>query len=253
MRRFISHTLRFLLLITVATPALADRSHNKPDLPAQASPGIRGLEQAKQRADGALVAHGRISGTGRINAPHLVIEGTMAPGNSPGCVSFGGDVTFNLTSSLVTEIGGLTPCTEHDQIAVANLLTINSATLDVILINGFVPSFRDRFDIMDWGSLGGSFGTIDTSAASLPLPLAWDSSQLYVTGELVVDVVHYADGDLAPWDNPDGLINAADILIAQQLVLGLRTAGAWQYAHGDMNIDGIINLADLILLIQAVF
>ena len=61
-----------------------------------------------------------------------------------------------------------------------------------------------------------------------------------------------ADGDLAPWDNPDGLINVADILIAQQLVLGLRISGDLQYAHGDMNGDNVIDVADLILIIQAV-
>jgi hypothetical protein len=60
-----------------------------------------------------------------------------------------------------------------------------------------------------------------------------------------------ADGDLAPWDNPDGLINAADVLIATQLVLGLRTPGTLQYAHGDMNADSVIDVADLILIIQA--
>jgi len=62
-----------------------------------------------------------------------------------------------------------------------------------------------------------------------------------------------ADGDLAPWNNPDGLINAADILIATQLVLGQRTPGTLQYAHGDMNADGKIDLADLLLITQAVF
>jgi len=61
-----------------------------------------------------------------------------------------------------------------------------------------------------------------------------------------------ADGDLAPWNNSDGQINAADVLIATQLVLRQRTAGALQYAHGDMNADGIIDLADLLLIQQSV-
>jgi hypothetical protein len=61
-----------------------------------------------------------------------------------------------------------------------------------------------------------------------------------------------ADGDLAPWDNPDGFINAADILIATQLILGQRSPGDLQFAHGDMNADSVIDVADLILIIQAV-
>ena len=61
-----------------------------------------------------------------------------------------------------------------------------------------------------------------------------------------------ADGDLAPWNNPDNQINAADVLIATQLVLGQRTPGPLQYAHGDLNLDGIITITDLLLIQQIV-
>jgi uncharacterized repeat protein (TIGR03806 family) len=64
--------------------------------------------------------------------------------------------------------------------------------------------------------------------------------------------VNLSDGDLAPWANPDGQLNAADVLIATQLVLGQRTADTLQYVHGDMNVDGIIDLADLLLIQQSV-
>lgn len=77
---------------------------------------------------------------------------------------------------------------------------------------------------------------------------------LFIFGDdfTIAGVPLFADGDLAPWDNPDGQVNAADALIATQLVLGQRTAGALQYAHGDMNVDGVIDLADLLLIQQAV-
>ncbi|MDH3948809.1 MAG: dockerin type I repeat-containing protein [Gammaproteobacteria bacterium] len=252
MWRFIYEVLRLLLLVTAALPALADNSHNKASLPAQASPGIHGLEQAWVRPDGVLVARERISGNGHISAPHVIVEGILAPGNSPGCTTFGGNVTFSFSATMSMEIAGFTPCTEHDQISVANQLTINSATLKVSLISGFVPAFGDSFDIMDWGSLTGTFGTINTNAATLPYPLEWDSSQLYLSGELIVGVQQIADGDLAPWNNPDGMINAADLMIAIQLVLNQRTAGPLQLAHGDMNGDGVIDLVDLLHIQQIV-
>jgi hypothetical protein len=244
------HRLVTGLLLAVLGVAVASQPYASPGIQVfpQYSKGIHGLERSGMRPDNTLVVRGKVSGNGTVRVEHLVIEGVLAPGDSPGCIEFGGDVTFSFTAVLMIEIGGATPCTEHDRIDVYNQLIINNARLEVILINDFVPAYGDSFDIIDWGSITGSFDTID---ASLPAPLVWDTTQLYVTGELVVDVVHYANGDLAPWDNPDGLINAADVLIAVQLVLGLRTPGALQYAHGDMNIDSVFDLADLLLIQQA--
>ncbi|MEN8132833.1 MAG: dockerin type I domain-containing protein [Pseudomonadota bacterium] len=72
-----------------------------------------------------------------------------------------------------------------------------------------------------------------------------------ISGILVCNAEIVADGDLAPWDALDGEINGADVLIAIQLVLGQRMAGSLQYTHGDMNQDEVIDLADLLLIQQA--
>jgi len=257
MLRRVHTALAVLCLLSVATGVPADNGRNN-QLPAVQidttftySHTIRGLERARLRGDGALVASGRISGTGSVNVDHVIIENELSPGNSPGCINFGGNVTFSASGTLLTEIGGTIPCTDYDQIKVANTLTLNSPTLEVVLINGFEPQYQDSFDIMDWGSLVGAFGIIDTAAAVLSYPLAWDTSQLYLNGRLVVGVQQIADGDLAPWNAPDGNINGADVLIAIQLVLGQRTADPLQYAHGDMNLDDVIDLADLLLIQQA--
>jgi hypothetical protein len=218
---------------------------------ASAGPAIRGLARARLRGDGAVVFSEHVSGTGTISATDIIIEGTVAPGDSPGCINFGGNVTFNAAALLLIEIGGLTPCTEYDRIAVTNQLTVNGATLAIMPLD-FTPAFGDRFDILDFGSFSGSFGTVDISAASLPPPLAWDMSQLYLSGEIAVGVEQYTDGDLAPWNAPNGVIDVGDILIAAQLALGLRSAGALQYAHGDMNTDGVIDITDLLLIQQLV-
>jgi hypothetical protein len=217
------------------------------------SGNVRGMAQTTQRADGAVVVHGKLSGKGRVEAEHVIIEGELSPGNSPGCIDFGGNVTFNSTAVLLIEMDGPDVCTNYDRISVAGKLTINNATLELNLLNGYVPEFRQRFDVLDWGSISGSFATIDTSAATLPYPQQWDLSQLYISGEVIVGVTNIADGDLAPFDNPDGVINAADILIAQQLALGQREAGALQYAHGDMNGDDVIDVVDLLKIQQLVF
>lgn len=213
---------------------------------------VSGMEQATRDADGAVVVPGRLSGRGRVEAEHVIIEGKLSPGDSPGCIDFGGNLTFASTATLLIEISGADPCTGYDRISVNNTLTINGASLELVLINSFVPNFRQRFDVLDWGLLSGSFASIDTSAAVLPYPLQWDLSQLYITGEVVVSVPNIADGDLAPIDDPDGFINAADELIALQITLDQRIAGPLQYAHGDMNGDDVIDIVDLLLIQQLV-
>lgn len=76
-----------------------------------------------------------------------------------------------------------------------------------------------------------AFGTSPVDGTSFPIP----------------------DGDLAPYGVPDGVVNVADTLIAIRIVLGLLTPNSLDLAHGDMNTDGVINLADLLLIQQAVF
>ena len=61
------------------------------------------------------------------------------------------------------------------------------------------------------------------------------------------------DGDLAPYGAPDGLVNAADLLIAQRIVLGLiNPPTPLDLAHGDVYPpgapDGVIDMSDLLLI-----
>jgi len=63
---------------------------------------------------------------------------------------------------------------------------------------------------------------------------------------------NYEDGDLAPLGNPDGVVNAADLSIAIQIVLGNISQDLISLLHGDIypvgNPDGIIDTSDLILI-----
>lgn len=67
---------------------------------------------------------------------------------------------------------------------------------------------------------------------------------------------NFADGDLAPLGSPDGLINAADYLIAQRIAIGDLAATSLELSHGDLypagSPDGVINTSDLILLLKLV-
>lgn len=67
---------------------------------------------------------------------------------------------------------------------------------------------------------------------------------------------NFADGDIAPLGSPDGVINAADYLVAQRIVLGEIAATSLELAHADLypagSPDGVINVSDLILLLKLV-
>jgi uncharacterized repeat protein (TIGR01451 family) len=65
-----------------------------------------------------------------------------------------------------------------------------------------------------------------------------------------------ADGDLAPLNIYDGLVNVADYLIAQRMALGLETQTELDIAHGDLQPTGtsagVIDTADVLLILQQV-
>jgi len=65
-----------------------------------------------------------------------------------------------------------------------------------------------------------------------------------------------ADGDLAPVDVYDGLVNVADYLVAQRMALRLIPQTALDIAHGDLQPIGtsadVIDTADVLLILQQV-
>ncbi|MEE9492865.1 MAG: hypothetical protein V3W04_05745 [Gammaproteobacteria bacterium] len=73
---------------------------------------------------------------------------------------------------------------------------------------------------------------------------------------IVLESPIVADGDLAPRGQPDGVINAADYMIAMQIVLQQITPTADEIKHGDLypvaGGDGQITLSDAIRLMKLV-
>jgi hypothetical protein len=67
---------------------------------------------------------------------------------------------------------------------------------------------------------------------------------------------NFDDGDLAPRGAPDTMLNAADLLVCMQFVLGLKAPTNQDLAHGDLHPsgapDGIIGLPDYIRLLKLV-
>jgi hypothetical protein len=106
-------------------------------------------------------------------------------------------------------------------------------TLQVSLINDFTPTAGQSFDIVDWGSLSGTFASIHLPTLS---GLAWNTSQLYTTGVLSVVSAGVA-GDY----NNNGVVDAADYVVWRK---GLGTTytqddyGVWRSHFGQTSADG---------------
>ncbi|MEM9415422.1 MAG: PEP-CTERM sorting domain-containing protein [Planctomycetota bacterium] len=177
---------------------------------------------------GALSGAGAFTGTGDVR-----IEGTFAPGNSPGQVSVEGNLLLGNSATIQIEVAGATRGTQFDFVDISGDLNL-AGTLDVTLLSSFAPKLGDTFDILDWdGTLTGGFDTVNL--ATLEAGLGWNLQDLYITGELRVELL----GDL----NSDGFVGAEDldILLANW---GDSTA-IYNYAGGDLSGDGLVGDADL--------
>ncbi len=122
--------------------------------------------------------NGSTTGTGAV-----FLEGDLTPGSSPGVSSFGGDVTFGSNFTLRLELGGTSLGSGYDHVDVAGLLTTNG-TLDIQLSGSFVPQLDDTFDLIDFGSLTGSFSNI--LLPTLATRLVFDTASLLTTGSISV-------------------------------------------------------------------
>ena len=130
-----------------------------------------------------VVSAGAIAGAG-VDGDLINDGGTVSPGNSPGAFTVAGDFT-QTAGSLAIELAGLAQGSEYDLLSVIGAMVINGGTLDVTLLGDFDPSEGDVFDLLDFGSIGGT-GFDSLSLPSLAGGLDWDSSQLLTDGTLSV-------------------------------------------------------------------
>ncbi len=120
-----------------------------------------------QLQGGLLEGANNSSITGDINQT----GGTINPGLSAGILNLVGGFTQDVNGTLVFEIGGLNPGTGHDQIN-ASGSAVTNGTINVVLINGFVPSAGDTFTLAS--AAGGGSGNPTVNLPALPAGLSWE-------------------------------------------------------------------------------
>jgi len=99
------------------------------------------------------------SGTGTIES-NVTNAGTVSPGNSAGSITVQGDYTQSADGILDIELGGTTAGTQYDQLTVTGTATM-AGTLNVSLIDGFIPQVGDSFSILPYGTRSGGFSTLN--------------------------------------------------------------------------------------------
>ena len=185
---------------------------------------------------GTLFGNG-VSGPGGVGAAGAVyLEGGVSPGFSAGIARFGGDATLGGSAITTVEIGGTAPGTQHDQVAVAGVLSV-SGTLRVVMTGGYTPRPGDAYTVLDFGSVIGTFGAIELDPALIARNA--DVSTLLIDGTIRIPAPNCA-GDV----NIDGSTNVADFTILAGSFGSAVTPGT----DGDLNGDGLVNAADFVIL-----
>ena len=124
-----------------------------------------GASSVKATAVGSTVSKVVFFGSyngGIVGGGTAFIEGDLRPGNSPGVVSFGGNLVLDGGSQLFIDIGGATAgngAGHYDQVNVAGSVSI-SGGLTLSPFGGFVPTSGDKFVIMTYGSETGAFSPV---------------------------------------------------------------------------------------------
>ena len=87
------------------------------------------------------------------------------PAIPPACYTLPATTPRLPLGKLLIELAGTTAGTQYDQLIVTGAVTLDG-TLQVSLINGFNPALGNTFDVLDWGTLSGTFSSLQLPSLS---------------------------------------------------------------------------------------
>lgn len=183
---------------------------------------------------------GTLSGSGAVTGP-VTVGGTTAPGTSAGQLSITGTYTQQSSGTLAIEIGGPTPGTQHDRLAVSGAATLGG-TLTIDFINGYTPTIGQSFTVMTYPSRTGAFASVIA-----PCPAGFGVAVNVLATSVRVDIVAPTNnlGDM----NCDCAVSLDDV---QPFALALIDASAYTGQHplcsisnADINMDTTVDGSDI--------
>jgi hypothetical protein len=100
---------------------------------------------------------GFLNGSGTING-NVVNAAEVDPGDSPGVLTINGNYTQTGAGTLTIEIGGPNVGSGYDRLVVKGTATLAGA-INIVLLNGFVPTAGTSFQVLTFFSHVGDFDT----------------------------------------------------------------------------------------------
>jgi hypothetical protein len=103
---------------------------------------------------------GILAGSGTLHA-NLISAGQVNPGGTgaAGSLTIFGNYTQTTSGTLNIELGGLSAGSQYDRLSVSGTVQLDG-TLNIGLINSFVPSVGDSFQVLLFGARSGAFASI---------------------------------------------------------------------------------------------
>ncbi|TWU29952.1 beta strand repeat-containing protein [Bythopirellula polymerisocia] len=152
------------------------------------------------------VYYGSYSGAGDTGTGTVIMEGDLKPGSSPGIMDFGGNLSFGPAAGLEIEIGGMIAGSQFDQVTITDIASLGG-TLDVSLINSFMPSIGDTFEIITASSVLDTFSIENLPAIG---GLLWNVN--YGATNVVLEVLSPFTADF----DQDGDVDGRDFFVWQR-------------------------------------
>ncbi len=151
-----------------------------------------------------IINNGSFAGNGSLQLPSgYVLSGTIAPGASPGTLTFIGNLTTNASTYFNIEINGTMPGTQYDQI-----LVTNEATLDGI-INvslGYAPANNASFEILRATTLNScnfpAQVTANFNGSTYTFDVVCNNTSLFLNGPNVVSTSNQELQKFTIYPNP---------------------------------------------------
>jgi MYXO-CTERM domain-containing protein len=121
---------------------------------------------------------GTVEGSGTINSTLVITAGTVAPGGTAkaGALTITGDYAQSAAAELDLDLGGTTPATGHDQLAVQGDATLDG-TVKIALVPGYTPKVGDSYKVITFASDKGMFAAL-TSPDQAKLAATYDPTDL---------------------------------------------------------------------------